>query len=101
MREFAGRVQRRSPPERSPNSLGGARYGVEVARQPGLGDGAIKRYLGERPGNDLTHSGELPDIDPGLASHRLEHESGVFEDDVAGGARRIGAAAEPAQRGVE
>src|SRR6266446_6091092 len=57
--------------------------------------------MGCSTGIDLARLGQLVDIDAGRAAHRLEHEDGVFQDDVAGGARRIRAAAEPAERGVE
>src|SRR5437879_13005042 len=74
---------------------------VEVARQPGLGDCAVEHHLGQGVFEGFARLAKLLDVDPGLDAHRLEHEDGVFEDDVAGGAGRIGTAAEPAQGGVE
>src|SRR5215469_6415837 len=74
---------------------------MEVARQSGLGDGAVERNFGQRLGYDPAHLYKLVEIDPGLASHRLEEERCVLDDDVAGRAGRVGAAAESAERGVE
>src|ERR1700723_3981189 len=68
---------------------------VEVARQPGLGDRPVEHDLGQGAGNDGTHLDQPVEVDPGVAAHRFEQERGVFHDDVAGGARRVGAAAEP------
>src|SRR6185312_14997507 len=52
-------------------------------------------------GDDPAHLGQRLDIDAGIPAHRLEQKGGVFEHDVAGRAGCVGAAAEPAERGVE
>src|SRR5208282_5189271 len=88
---------------RGSGSLGGLRhrYPVEVLGQSGLGDGAMLDNVRQGAGDELADRNQPLDVDPGLEPHRLEHEGEILGDDVAGGARRVGAASEPAQRGVE
>jgi hypothetical protein len=74
---------------------------MEVARQPGLGDPAVKRHLGQGFGDNPADLDKLVEIDAHIAAHRFEEERGVFHDDVAGRAGRIRATAKPAERGVE
>ena len=57
--------------------------------------------FGQGAVHQLAHPEQPVEVDPGVEAHRLEHEGQVLGDDVAGGAGRVGAAAEPTQRRVE
>src|SRR5271166_4743563 len=83
--------------------LGGLRHRdpVEVLGQPGLGDGTVLDDVRQGASDELADRNQPLDVDPGLEPHRLEHKGEILSDDVAGGAGRVGAAAESAQRGVE
>ena len=73
--------------------------GVQPAARAGphhlTGEVAADEVLGEVGGVD-----ERVEIDTGVDVHVLEHVDQVLGDDVAGRARRVGAAAEPADRRV-
>ena len=56
---------------------------------------------GSACGDDSAHRDQLFEIDAGVEAERLGEEHHVLGDHVAGRARRIGAAAEPAQRSIE
>ena len=55
----------------------------------------------QRLSDDRAHRDQSVEVDAGVAAHRLEEEDGVLHDDVTGRARRVRAAAKPAERSVE
>jgi hypothetical protein len=61
----------------------------------------VQRLAGQGIGDDLPRRDELLEIDARTQAHGLEHEDEVFGDDVAGRARRVRAAADPALRRIE
>ena len=61
---------------------------------------AVERLAGQCFGDDRTRRYQSIDIDAGVEPHRLEQEHEILGDDVAGGARCVGAAADTALRGL-
>ena len=79
-----------SPPRRAPGA------GGELRLQGLAGQLAPHQLLGQLAGRH-----QLREVDAGLVPHSLEHVDQVLGGQVARGARRVGAAAQPAHRGVE
>ena len=68
-----------------------------VLRHAGPRDRAGKPLL-RQPALDLAaQRDELGQVDPGRQAHRLQQIGGILEDDIAGRARRVRAAAEAAE----
>src|SRR5436190_12745088 len=74
---------------------------MEIARQAGFCERPMKRHVRQGAVDDVAHRAKPVEIDAGIDAHRLEQERRVFNYDVAAGTRRVWAAAEPAERGVE
>src|SRR4051794_37521668 len=73
----------------------------ETLWQAGLGDLTIERFVGQCFLHDLARRNQLVEIDASIEAERLRKKYDILGDDVAGRARREGAAAKPAERGIE
>jgi hypothetical protein len=83
-----------------------AKFGHSGGRRVQVGDAAGLGHLaGHVVAHDLRqaarHGQQAVQVHAGVVPHGLQHVDGVFAADVAAGARRVGAAAQPAQRAVE
>src|SRR5262245_38048604 len=61
----------------------------------------INRFAGQTSHQDIASRQQGAEIDPGAKSHGFEQKHEILSDDVAGGARRVGASADAALGGIK